>query len=55
MGWAWGMDDALASPGVRDVAAVFLVCSVVYAMRHAGSTVAGFMDRLEALRRVSRP
>jgi len=40
--------------GVKDIAAVILVCGVVYAMRHAGGTVAGFVGRLEAFRRPAR-
>jgi hypothetical protein len=59
-----GTDRALTgvgagfTPGVRDVAGVLLVCGVVYAMRHAGGTVAGLvggvLGRLEAFRRPAR-
>ena len=46
--------SGLEGPGVKDIAAVILVCSVVYALRHAGGTVAGFIGRLEAFRRPAR-
>ena len=46
--------SGLDGPGVKDIAAVILVCGVVYAMRHAGGTVAGFIGRLEAFRRPAR-
>ena len=65
---AWGLvemgDGALSgvgtglTPGVRDVAGVLLVCGVVYALRHAGGTVAGLvggvLGRWEAFRRPAR-
>jgi len=71
MGWDLGLQEtmggAMGSPGIGDVAAVALVCGVVYGMRHYGGTVAGtltgtvtgtltgLMGRLEALRRAARP
>ena len=59
-GWAqgWPGTEAIASPDVRDIAAVVLVCTVAYAMRHAGTTFtgfyAGFVGKLEAYRRAAR-
>lgn len=53
-GFAGGAAAGFETPAPRDVAAVVLVCSVVYAMRHAGGTVAGVIGRLESFRRAAR-